>query len=77
MQGIPEGRLRVGGEDAAAAVSVDGSSSNAEITSDSVAARVEQKYGLGPESSPGAAEAESYRAEAGQDKGGEDKGQSA
>lgn len=76
MQGIPEGRLRVGGEDAQAAVSVDADSSNAEITSDSVAARVEQKYNVGPEASPGAAEAESYRAEAGQE-GGEDKGQSA
>jgi hypothetical protein len=72
--GIPEGRLRVGGEDAQAAVSVDGES-NAAITSDSVAQRVEQVYGVSPEASSGVAEAEAYKAEAKQE-GKEDHGQS-
>jgi hypothetical protein len=34
MDGLPEGRLAAGGDDAQAAVSVDGPSSNAAITSD-------------------------------------------
>lgn len=72
--GIPEGRLRVGGEDAQAATSVDGES-NAAITGDSVAQRVEQVYGISPEASPGVAEAEAYKAEAKQE-GKEDHGQS-
>jgi hypothetical protein len=69
MDGLPEGRLAAGGEDAQAAVSVDASGSNAAITSDSTAQRIEQVYGVGPEASTGAAEAEAYKAEAEQDKG--------
>jgi hypothetical protein len=72
--GIPEGRLRVGGEDAQAAISVDGES-NAAITGDSVAQRVEQVYGISPEASPGVAEAEAYKVESKQE-GKEDHGQS-
>lgn len=74
MDGIPEGRLRVGGEDAQAAVSVD-ADANAAITSDSTAQRIEQVFGVGPEASPGVKEAEQYKAEAKQE-GGEDHGQS-
>jgi hypothetical protein len=69
MDGLPEGRLAAGGDDAQAAVSVDGPSSNAAITSDSTVQRIEQVYGVGPEASTGAAEADTYKAEAEQDKG--------
>jgi hypothetical protein len=77
--GLDKAPSRAGGDkDAqAAAMSADaGSGNKGEITSDSVAERVAQEFGVWPEASPGAAEAESYRAEAGQE-GGEDKGQSA
>jgi len=82
MQGFPEGSLRVGGEDAQAAESVD-ADSNAVITGDSVAARVEQVYNVGPEASQSAVEANTYQAEAGGQEGGKqhqeapEKGQSA
>jgi hypothetical protein len=76
MEGVPEGRLRLGGEDAQAAESVDGGSSQAAITSDSTAARVEQVFGVGPEASPGAAEADLYQKEAKQE-GGDDHSQTA
>jgi hypothetical protein len=71
MEGSPEGRT--GGEDAE---SVDGGTSQAAITSDSTAARVEQVFGVGPEASPGAAEADLYQKEAKQE-GGNDHSQTA
>lgn len=76
IQGVPEGRLSAGGDDAQAAVGADAASTGV-ATSDSTAERVAQVYGIGPEASPGAEEAEQYKAEAGQEGSKGDKGQSA
>ncbi|KAF6264945.1 hypothetical protein COO60DRAFT_1184880 [Scenedesmus sp. NREL 46B-D3] len=66
-EGLPEGRLAAGGEDAQAAVGVGRDESAGSATSDSTADRVAQVYGLGADASAGAEEASVYKKEAGQE----------
>ncbi|WIA40357.1 hypothetical protein OEZ86_013721 [Tetradesmus obliquus] len=71
-EGLPEGQLAAGGDDAQAATSVRRDESAGAATSDSTAERVAQVYGVGAEAGAGVEEAEVYKKEAGQEEVGDE-----